>query len=250
MDKGQKAAEPLDKAWAAFKRVYCISLKERTDRREAARREFARVGLLDRVEFVIVDRHPTDSEQGIFESHMSCVRAGLDAGAQRILIFEDDVVFRRFSPTVLARAVDFVKSNGDWGLFFFGCFVYSSKKTDFRSVLGIRYRCCAHAYVVSRGFAEKLAALSWHGVAYDDLLRSLDDGKFFTCYPSFAYQSGAPTDNDKLAKVDWWRRHLGGMRVQQRWNEFSSRRRMPLIVGHLIFALLCILLVICFLGRK
>jgi GR25 family glycosyltransferase involved in LPS biosynthesis len=131
-----------DVAWGAFDRVYCISLKDRTDRREAAKREFARVGLLDRVEFVIVDRHPTDSEQGIFESHMSCVRAGLAAGAQRILIFEDDVVFRRFSPTVLARAVDFMKSNGDWGLFSLGCFVNSSKKTSFRSVLRMRYRCC------------------------------------------------------------------------------------------------------------
>jgi hypothetical protein len=87
-------------------------------------------------------------------------------------------------------------------------------------------------------------------VAYDDLLRSLDEGQFFTCYPSFAYQSGSPTDNEKLAKVDWWRRRLGGMRVQQRWNEFSIRKRTPLIVGHVIFALLCILLVIYLLGRK
>jgi GR25 family glycosyltransferase involved in LPS biosynthesis len=250
MDKGQKAAEPLDKAWVAFDRVYCISLKDRSDRREAAKREFARVGLLDRVEFVVVDRHPTDSEQGIFESHMSCIRAGLAAGAQKILIFEDDVIFRRFSSKVLARAVEFMKSSGDWNVFFFGCFVYSSKKTNSRSVLRIRYRCCAHAYVVSRGFAEKLAALTWHGVAYDDLLRSLDDGKSFTCYPSFAYQSGSPTDNDKLAKIDWWRRHLGGMRMQQRWNEFSIRKRTPLIVGHLVFVVLCILLVIYVLKKK
>jgi hypothetical protein len=143
-----------------------------------------------------------------------------------------------------------MKPSEDWSAFFLGCFVNSSKKTPFRSVLRVRYRCCAHAYVVSRGFADKLAALPWRGVAYDDLLRSLDEGKFFTCYPSFAYQSGAPTDNQKLAKIDWWRRHLGGMRVQQRWNEFSIRKRTPLIVGHVVFVVLCILLVVFFLRRK
>jgi hypothetical protein len=248
--KSQRTADPLQDTWGFFDQVYCISLAERTDRRQTARREFERVGLLHRVQFVIVDCHPINSEQGIFESHMNCIRAGLAAGAQRILIFEDDVVFRGFSPTILDRAINFMSSNDDWDVFFFGCFVHSSKKIPFRSVLRVRYRCCAHAYVVNGAFAEKLVALNWRGVAFDDLLRSLEDGHYFTCYPSFAYQSGASTDNLALVKIDRIRRRLGGVRVLQRLNEFSSRNAMSLLFGHLAFAVVCIVLVIYFLVRK
>ncbi|MBE0584292.1 MAG: hypothetical protein IH612_11100, partial [Desulfofustis sp.] len=63
--------------------------------------QFAAVGLAGVVEFVVVDKHPSDSEQGIYESHLSCMAMGLAAAARRILIFEDEVIFRRFSTPIL-----------------------------------------------------------------------------------------------------------------------------------------------------
>ena len=42
--------------WAYFDRVYCISLEERPDRRAEATAQFTAVGLLSRVEFVIVKK--------------------------------------------------------------------------------------------------------------------------------------------------------------------------------------------------
>jgi GR25 family glycosyltransferase involved in LPS biosynthesis len=231
---------PPASAWSAFDRIYCISLKQRADRREKAQQEFARVGLTGRVQFVIVDSHPTDSEQGIFESHMACLRAGLAAGAQNIVVFEDDILIRHFSPDVLNRTVRFIKSDANWQVFFFGCFVRSSRKTAFESVRQIRYRCTAHAYVVNRAFAEKLVEIPWRGVAFDDLLYSMQDGHFYTCYPAFAFQSGSSTNNDKLLKIDRARRLTGGMYRLQRWNEFSNRHLFALILAHTIALLLFI----------
>jgi GR25 family glycosyltransferase involved in LPS biosynthesis len=225
-------------AWSAFDRIYCISLTQRADRREKAQQEFARIGLADRVQFVIVDSHPTDSEQGIFESHMACLRAGLAAGAQNIVVFEDDILVRRFSPKVLDNAVRFMKSDTGWQVFFFGCFVRSSRKTNFDSVRQIRYRCTAHAYVVNRAYAQKLVEVSWSGVAFDDLLYSMQDGHFYTCYPGFAFQSGSSTNNDKLLKIDRARRLTGGMYRLQRWNEFSKRHLFALIFAHVVAVLL------------
>ncbi len=94
----------LVESWSFFDRVYCISIDDRVDRREQAKAQFAAVGLLDRVEFVIVSRHPENREQGIFESHLHCLKNGLAEDAQNILVFEDDVFFENFQVENLHRA--------------------------------------------------------------------------------------------------------------------------------------------------
>jgi GR25 family glycosyltransferase involved in LPS biosynthesis len=228
--------------WRAFDRIYCISLNNRPDRYETARTQFKRVGLGDLVEVTLVDKHPSNSEHGIFESHMACLRAGLAAGAERIAIFEDDIIFSRFSPERLRRAVRFMESDSNWQIFFFGCFVNSSHKTQYRSVVKVCYRCCAHGYVVSRQFARKLVESPWQNIAYDDLLRSLGTDGAYAVYPGFAFQSASATDNDKLRGVDRARRLFGGLQRLQQWNEFSSRRFVPLIVGHFIVSLMVVLI--------
>ena len=73
--------------WDFFDRIYCISLEEREDSRRAAADSFSKVGLTEKVEFVLVKRHPSNVEQGMYESHMTCLRKGLEAGAERIVVF-------------------------------------------------------------------------------------------------------------------------------------------------------------------
>ncbi len=235
--------------WGGFDRIYCISLQQRTDRRERARREFVRVGLTNQVQFVLVQKDQSDSERGIFESHMSCLRAAIDSGAQRIAVFEDDIHFCRFSPDILEESVRFMKTSADWRLFFFGCFVKRSWRTSFRSVLRVKYRCNAHAYVMHRKFADELVDMKWQGIAYDDLLRDLDDGRYYTCYPAFGFQTDASTDNDKTLKIDRYRRLIGGQRRLQRWDEFSKHHAVGLVVGHTAFLLVVLFIWLICTGR-
>ena len=231
-----KNADRLAWIWRAFDKIYCISLANRPDRYEHAREQFARVGLLDLVEFIIVDKHPTDSECGIYESHLACLRAGLAAGAQKIAVFEDDIVFTRFSPERLRRAVRFMESGTDWAAFFFGCFVNSARKTSFRSVIKIKYRCMAHGYAVTREFATRLVETEFQGVSYDDFLRSIAGDQFYALYPACAYQSDSPTDNDKLFHVDRARRMAGGLRRLQHFNELVNHWLIPIIIAHVLVA--------------
>ena len=193
---------------------------------------------------MIVERHPTDSEQGIFASHMSCLRAGLAAGAQTIGVFEDDIIFRRFSTRRLDDAAKFMRSETPWNVLFLGCFVFASRKTAFRSVLKVRYQCSAHAYVVTRRFAQQLVDTPWSGMAFDDMVRSLVGEQAYVLYPSFAFQSDAATDNQKMIRADRIRRWLGGCRVLQGWNEFSHHHVMGLIIGHVLFVLAVIVMVL------
>jgi hypothetical protein len=240
----EKNASRLGRIWQAFDKIYCISLSNRPDRYERARSEFAGVGLLDLVEFVIVEKHPEDSERGIYESHLTCLRAGLAAGAEKIAVFEDDIVFTRFSAKRLQRAIRFMESSRDWAAFFFGCFVNSSRKTQFPSVIKINYRCMAHGYVVNRDFALRLVDTEWRGVSYDDFLRSIAADRFYSIYPSFAFQSDSPTDNDKLARVDRVRRIFGGLHRLQRFNEFTNRWLVHIVLGHVLVAAAIIFLVL------
>jgi hypothetical protein len=241
---GQGTREPsLSALWGFFDRVYCISLDEREDRRQEAERQFRSVGLLVRVEFVIVQKHPVDNERGIYESHLECFRRGIGAGARSILVFEDDIVFDRFSPWVLADCVHFLSTHDDWKFFFFGCLISGSRKTDNASVRKVRYRSLAHAYAVQRSYAERLLSLPWRQQPYDVLLGCLG-GEYYAAYPSFAFQSNARTDNTRLGKMDRFRRFCGGLLRIQKMNEFYHQNKWMIIGVHVfLIGILLMLLV-------
>jgi GR25 family glycosyltransferase involved in LPS biosynthesis len=241
VEKEAGASSPSS-PWAFFDKIYCISLDEREDRRQEARKQFSNVGLADRVEFVIVKKHPADNEQGIHESHMQCMRKGIGADARTIIIFEDDIVFDRFSVKVLADCVHFLATTSAWQLFFFGCLSSGSKRTENNSVLKVRYRCLTHAYVVQRSFAEILLGLPWRNTPYDALLRTLA-GDYYAASPSFAFQSNARTDNIRNRKVDRFRRLCGGLLRIQKMNEWYHRNRLAVFGIHIFLIMLLLLLV-------
>jgi GR25 family glycosyltransferase involved in LPS biosynthesis len=235
-------AESLSGLWDFFDKVYCISVEEREDRRQEARRQFEAVGLSGRVEFLIVKKHPADPEQGIYESHLACFRRGIQAGAETLLLFEDDVVFERFSPAVLADCVRFLSGSDSWEMFFLGCLSAGSRRTENPAVLRVRYRCLTHAYAVRRGFAETLLAAPRGGLPYDGLLRSLS-GAYYAAYPSFAFQSDAPTDNLRYRRLDRFRRLCGGLLRIQKMDEWVHRHKWAIVGVHLcLIALLAALI--------
>lgn len=219
--------------WSFFDHVYCISLKERPDRRAHAAAQFARVGLVGRMTYICVDRHATDSEQGIYASHMACIRKGLADGARHILIFEDDVIFERFSPARLDVALSFLWRQPDWQILFLGCLVRKSRATVSPAVRKVVYRCLAHAYALNRPCAERLVQKPWSGTPFDVMLRDSKDG-LYACYPSFAFQSNAASDNLHLRRLDQFRRLCGGLRRIQKLNEWFNCHKAAVVAVHLV----------------
>ncbi len=223
--------------WRYFDKIYCISLDERSDRHEEAKIQFSKIGLLEYVEFFIVKKHPHDSEEGIFESHIACIKKGLAAGAGNVVIFEDDVLFDRFSPETLKQYIDFMKVSTDWKAFFFGCLVSGSSRTLNEGVLNIKYRSLTHAYVLNRGFGELLVKTPWRKMAIDTELKSYKDG-FYAAFPSFAFQSNSPTGNNKYLRLEKIRRLCGGLQHIQKRNELFHRYRSMFIALHILSILL------------
>ncbi|MBI5553035.1 MAG: glycosyltransferase [Desulfobacterales bacterium] len=232
-DRVQMQPAPGADPWSFFDRIFCITLKERPDRRVQAEAQFARVGLTGRVIFYVADRHPTDCEQGIYESHLACLRRGLAEGARRLLIFEDDVLFEGFDPQRFAAALAFLDGQPDWQILFLGCLVKGSRATASPAVRAISYGCLTHAYAVNRPCAETLTQHPWRGLPIDAVMARLNQG-FYGCYPMFAFQSNAASDNYRLRRLDRFRRWCGGLRRIQKFNEFWHRRRTPLVILHIV----------------
>jgi len=222
--------------WEYFDKVYCISLDTREDRRAEAKAQFEKTGLSGRVEFVLGKKHPSDSEQGIYESHISCIRKGIAADAQTILIFEDDIVFDRFDIDRLREAVGFLSGN-PWNALFFGCLVGKIRKTSCQSVVKIRYRCLAHAYVLHRGFAETLVKKEWSGTPFDNYLASFEDDMFMIS-PGFAFQNDSTSDNEKCARLDKVRRFFGGFERIQKRNEFGYYHESVIVALNILLIMI------------
>lgn len=228
--------------WEYFDKIYCISLDERADRREQAKAQFRAVGLADKVEFVVVKKHPVDCEQGIYESHLLCMEKGIRAHADTIVIFEDDIIFDRFNPDTIEKFIDFLATNTDCKIMFLGCMVKKSVKTDNRSVLKIRFRSLAHAYVLNREFAETIVKIPWQKIPFDDMLRDIKNNQMYAVYPSFAFQSNSRSDNQRYLPLDRFRRLFGGLRRLQKMNEFYHYNKTLIIGGHILLVLLLIVI--------
>lgn len=227
--------------WDFFDKIYCISIDARPDRREQAKRQFARVGLLARVEFVIVGLHPENREKGIFASHRLCLQKGLTAGARHILIFEDDIIFRAFEPRILAEACAGLGCRENWDGLFLGCITTGSRRTATPSLASITYRCLAHAYALNAPFAGRIAREEWAGIPFDELLRN-HGGDFFAVHPMCAFQGNFTSDNQTVV-IDALRRFFGGLAFIQRMNERYQNNKAIFLAAQLAGFFVLVLLV-------
>ncbi|MFT5699136.1 MAG: hypothetical protein ACI8ZB_001993 [Desulforhopalus sp.] len=230
----QSKPRQLD-SWTFFDKIYCISLDSRPDRKEQATKQFAAVGLLPRVEFVIVAKHPVNQEEGIFQSHMICLKKGLRENAHHILIFEDDVFFQGFDGHVLYGGCSYLDSLRNWNALFLGCITDGSKKDGQKNLAQITYRCLAHAYALNRPFAKHIVQQGWSGIPFDELLRR-HNTEFFALYPMCAFQGLAGSDNQTVV-IDRMRRIFGGLPFIQKANEFYQNNKVVLLPASLAFLL-------------
>lgn len=228
-------------SWNFFDSIYCISLQDRQDRQRNAREQFEKVGLSSRVQFYLTTKDQQNSERGIYESHMRCLLNGIEQNAQTILIFEDDIVFERFSPVILRNIVEFMDKEDKWNIFFLGCMVDGIQKTEYPSVVKIKYRCSAHAYVVNRPYAEFLVKQPWRNISFDDFLRKTNNDSAFAAYPFFAFQSSSPTDNKATIHLARFRDLCGGIRLIQKANESYHLHKCGIWLAHVIVIIIVIL---------
>ena len=230
--------------WDFFDSIFCITLDSRPDRMREAKQQLAAVGLEGRVEFFITHKDHDNPVRGIYQSHMHCLSKGVAARAKRILVFEDDIIFRGFNPQRLQEACQFLERMPRWNGFFLGCITDASARTACAGVRQVRYRCLAHGYALSRPFAQHILQQPWNGLPYDGLLQQ-QQADYFALSPMCAFQGQTESDNQTVV-IDRLRTVFGGLPFIQQCNELYQNHKGLILVSHLLLAALTLGLLLLF----
>jgi len=126
-------------------KIYCISLRNRHDRRILCQKEFNNVGLTN-VHYHIVDPHPINGCYGCAESHIQCVQDAKNNNYENVLIFEDDVCF-------VNNAVGFLNNKSisipnDYLFFYLGGNLWLSEYYKI-NIMVAKLIQATHAYVIN-----------------------------------------------------------------------------------------------------
>lgn len=142
-------------AFAFFEQIYCINLDRRPERWQVVCRELDSVGILHRVERFpgIEHEHP---RKGCALSHMACIEKARQDGCRNVLIFEDDLRWRVWDKDLLGRAVEVLKRDTRWELFYLGGRLQKQARVISPEVLESRLW-SSHAYAVSHRAYERMA---------------------------------------------------------------------------------------------
>jgi GR25 family glycosyltransferase involved in LPS biosynthesis len=148
-----------------FDKIICINLKIRQDRYESVKKEFNELNI-NNVEYFFADKSSKGGRYGCFESHISVIQKCYNEGCNNILIFEDDIRPSSFyNIDLLNIAINFMKSNNEWDIFYLGYFIINNNYISDNMFLSynllnqniIQYNPCAtHAYCLNRNTMKKI----------------------------------------------------------------------------------------------
>lgn len=186
--------------------VYCISLKERTDRRELFRASVQSL-IRNPVVFHVVERH-ADPVRGCYESHQDLARIALERGLDRVLIFEDDVAPYELKATPIRWINKFIRTR-QFEVLHLGYSMGRTWLTWFPFIA--RGRVVAlHAYILSREGCQILANTPYNGTPVDVIFKKRI--KQHCAFPMLFRQqpatlAGSDIETEVKNEDEWWQRN-------------------------------------------
>jgi glycosyl transferase family 25 len=146
--------------------VLCISLRNRQDRRNLIKNEFAQSGLV--IEFILVDADVENPERGCFNSHIKCATLAVERRYKAVLILEDDATLSSFSPSQILRINRFMTTRTP-KLLYLGATLGKLWLTWNRGIARVRAK-GTFAYILSNEGCRELIKLSpYTGTPIDKL---------------------------------------------------------------------------------
>ncbi|WP_324690282.1 glycosyltransferase family 25 protein [Cobetia sp. D5] len=145
--------------------VFCISLKDRYDRRAHLVKEFEPLGL--NIEFYLAERDDSNPERGCYESHRACATLALQRGYQRVLILEDDATLSMPRESKIRRINTFMKLRNP-EIFYLGGMLGRMWLIPYRGVVRAKLT-GGHAYLLSRKGMKKISSNPYSGKAVDSV---------------------------------------------------------------------------------
>jgi GR25 family glycosyltransferase involved in LPS biosynthesis len=105
-----------------FDKIYCINLEHRSDRWELALNEFKKIGIENGVIRFNAVYNKENGALGCRDSHLKVIQDAKDNNYERILIFEDDVLFLDNDISLIENTLDQL-NEFDYDIFYLGATV-------------------------------------------------------------------------------------------------------------------------------
>ncbi len=151
-------ANPFD----FFEAIYCINLPQETRRWQEVSARFTRLGIAHRVRRFDAIRTQPNRQAGRALSHRAVVAEAQRQGLEKILVFEDDVLFTADAATGLDTAIQELRGR-PWDLLYLGACRWNQ---EFPLLPGFRRLAQAGAVTCTH-------AVAYHRSVYDRILREV-----------------------------------------------------------------------------
>lgn len=97
--------------------IGCISLKNREDRFLNAKKQFNKINVLNKVNFIRPNKHELGGRVGCYDSHLQLYRHCINNGYDYALIFEDDICIINKNIEKTLKNLEYIMNNNkDWDL--------------------------------------------------------------------------------------------------------------------------------------
>lgn len=180
-------------------RVNCISVIERTDKRQYVSRLMKNLNVP--IEYFIVKKDKINSTRGCFTSHISVIKNAYDDGIERLMVFEDDIMYNTSIKEVDINRVSKFLDKEEWDIFFLGGTPNIWNKRLYPTGYNNIYRgnfAAAHAYILNRSYMKKIKDIVWDREKYDtiDVHVLMQNEKSYISFPRFFYQRVIKNDRN------------------------------------------------------
>jgi glycosyl transferase family 25 len=190
--------------WNFFDTITCINLKSRPDKLDHCRRFFDFFSIPATV--FSAEKH-ANPKQGCFESHIETVCTAYKAGAEHVLVLEDDFLPTNLNPITLNEVILFLKRrNAGCDIFYLGCYIDIDLVLPKTRVSENIYRVRpmgTHAYIMTRSGMAKVANAVYRRHTIDAYYRKRLRG--YAHLPTLFSQRNVPNDIDYIIPYEKFR---------------------------------------------
>ena len=144
----------MDNVFDFFDKMFCINLDERTDRWEVCKKEFEKIGILDKVERFSAVKD-VDGRIGIIKSNLEIVKYAKKNNLNNVLVFEDDVEFiTDDTQGNLQKSLDQI-GKLKWSLFYLGANTHNKLLKIKPNLILIKNSYAVHAMAYNKSVYDR-----------------------------------------------------------------------------------------------
>lgn len=121
-----------------FDDIICINLEHRKDRYKKSLDTFQKYNIPVRIK--TFKKHEKGGIYGCFDSHIKVLKEAYNKNLEYILVFEDDIIVTDYySEKYIENAINFMKNNKEWDIFYLGFSIIKDSIDSVSTILDAEY---------------------------------------------------------------------------------------------------------------